>query len=54
LEKDELKMARKITPIAVKRVVIREYYGESVANDVLRDRDNRKAVDQILARIKTA
>ncbi|MGC8994384.1 MAG: ParA family protein [Pyrobaculum sp.] len=54
LEKDELKLARKITPIAVKRVAIGEYYGESVANDVLRDRDNRKAVDQILARIKTA
>lgn len=54
LERGELKMARKIAPIALKRVAIGEYYGEAVANGVLRDRDNRKAVDQILARIKTA
>jgi MinD-like ATPase involved in chromosome partitioning or flagellar assembly len=54
VEKDELKMARKIAPVVLKRVKIPEYYGESVAGAILRDRDNKKAVDTVLARIKTS
>jgi len=54
VEKEELKMAKKIAPVVLKRVNIREYYGESIANAVLRDRENRKAVDHVVTRIKTA
>ncbi|MEZ0319991.1 MAG: ParA family protein [Pyrobaculum sp.] len=54
LEKDELKVARKIAPILLKRVKIEEYYGEAVANAVLRDRENKKAVENILLRVKTS
>jgi predicted metal-binding transcription factor (methanogenesis marker protein 9) len=54
VEKEELKMAKKIAPVVLKRVKIPEYYGESIANAVLRDRDNRRAVDNVLAKIKTA
>ncbi len=54
VEKDEVKMARKIAPVVLKRVKIAEYYGETVANAVLRDKDNKKAVDTVLTRIKTA
>ncbi len=53
LERDELKIARKIAPVVIKRVAIRDYYGESIANDVLKDRENRKSIDQILARVKS-
>ncbi|AAL64165.1 hypothetical protein PAE2398 [Pyrobaculum aerophilum str. IM2] len=53
LEKDEMKIARKITPVAIKRVAIRDYYGESIANSILRDRENRKSIDHILTRIKS-
>jgi MinD-like ATPase involved in chromosome partitioning or flagellar assembly len=54
VEREEFKVARKIAPVVVKRVKIPEYYGESIANAVLRDRDNRRAVDNVLSRIKTA
>ncbi|MFZ8809145.1 MAG: ParA family protein [Pyrobaculum sp.] len=54
VEKDEVKMARKMAPVVLKRVKIAEYYGETVANSVLRDKDNKKAVDTVLSRIKTA
>jgi MinD-like ATPase involved in chromosome partitioning or flagellar assembly len=54
VEKDEVKMARKIAPVVLKRVSIKDYYGESVASAVLRDRDNKKAIDTVLSRIKTA
>jgi hypothetical protein len=54
VEKEELKMARKIAPVVLKRVKITEYYGETVANAVLRDKDNKKAIDNVLSRIKTA
>jgi len=54
VEKEEFKMAKKIAPAVLKRVTIREYYGETVASSVLKDRENRKTVDQIIARIKTA
>jgi hypothetical protein len=54
VEKDELKIARKIAPVVLKRVKIPEYYGESVANAILRDKDNKKAIDTVLSRIKTA
>ncbi|MEM1597886.1 MAG: ParA family protein [Pyrobaculum sp.] len=54
LEKDELKIARKIAPIVLKRVKMDDYYGESVANAVLRDRDNKRAVENILLRVKTS
>jgi MinD-like ATPase involved in chromosome partitioning or flagellar assembly len=54
VEKDELKMARKIAPVVIKRVKIPEYYGESIANAILRDKDNRKAVDTVLTKIKTS
>jgi len=54
VEKEELKMARKIAPVVLKRVKIPEYYGESIANAVLRDRDNKKAIDNVITRIKTA
>ncbi len=54
VEKDELKMARKIAPVAIKRVKIPEYYGETIANAVLRDKDNKKAIDVVLSRIKTS
>ncbi len=54
VEKDEVKVARKIAPVVLKRVKITEYYGESVANTVLRDKDNKKAIDVVLSRVKTA
>ncbi|AFA38767.1 ATPases involved in chromosome partitioning [Pyrobaculum oguniense TE7] len=54
LEKDELKMAKKIAPVTIRRVKIREYYGEAIANDLLRERENKKSIDQIITRIKTA
>jgi MinD-like ATPase involved in chromosome partitioning or flagellar assembly len=54
VEKEELKMARKIAPVVLKRVSIKDYYGESVAGAVLRDKDNKKAIDTVLSRIKTA
>jgi MinD-like ATPase involved in chromosome partitioning or flagellar assembly len=54
VEKDEVKVARKIAPVVLKRVKIAEYYGESIANAVLRDKDNKKAIDTVLTRIKTA
>jgi MinD-like ATPase involved in chromosome partitioning or flagellar assembly len=53
VEKDELKMAKKIAPVVIKRVKIPEYYGETIANAVLRDKDNKKAVDTVLTKIKT-
>jgi MinD-like ATPase involved in chromosome partitioning or flagellar assembly len=53
VEKEELKIARKIAPVVLKRVKITEYYGETVANAVLRDKDNKKAIDNVLTRIKT-
>jgi MinD-like ATPase involved in chromosome partitioning or flagellar assembly len=54
VEKEELKIARKIAPVVLKRVKISEYYGETVANAVLRDKDNKKAVDNVITRIKTS
>jgi MinD-like ATPase involved in chromosome partitioning or flagellar assembly len=54
VERDELKIARKIAPVVLKRVKINEYYGETIANAVLRDKDNKKAIDTVLSRIKTA
>jgi len=54
VEKDEVKMARKMAPVVLKRVKINEYYGESVAGAVLRDKDNKKAVDTVITRIKTS
>jgi MinD-like ATPase involved in chromosome partitioning or flagellar assembly len=53
VEKEELKIARKIAPVVIKRVKIPEYYGETIANAVLRDKDNKKAVDTVLTKIKT-
>ncbi|RFA96181.1 ParA family protein [Pyrobaculum aerophilum] len=53
LERDEIKIARKVTPVTIKRVAIKDYYGESIANAVLRDRENRKSIDHILTRIKS-
>jgi MinD-like ATPase involved in chromosome partitioning or flagellar assembly len=54
VEKEEIKMARKIAPVVLKRVSIKDYYGESVADSVLRDRENKKAVDQLVYRLKVA
>jgi hypothetical protein len=54
VEKEELKIARKIAPVVLKRVKITEYYGETIANAILHDRDNKKAIDTVLSRIKTA
>ncbi|MGC9131951.1 MAG: ParA family protein, partial [Pyrobaculum sp.] len=54
LEKDELKIARKLTPAAIKRVAVRDRRGVSVAEAVLRDRENRRAVDYVLAALKTS
>ncbi len=54
VEKEEFKMAKKIAPVVLKRVSIKEYYGESIASAVLRDRENKKAVDHVVSRIKTA
>jgi MinD-like ATPase involved in chromosome partitioning or flagellar assembly len=54
VEKDEVKMARKMAPVVLKRVSIKDYYGETVANTVLRDKDNKKAIDNVITRIKTA
>ena len=54
VEKEELKIARKIAPVVLKRVSIKDYYGESMANAVLRDKDNKKAIDKVLSRIKTS
>jgi len=54
VEKEEVKVAKKIAPVVLRRVSIKEYYGESVANELLRDRENRKAVDQLVSRIKLA
>jgi len=52
VEKEEVKMAKKIAPVVIKRVKIQEFSGESVADAVLSDRENRKAVDTILMRLK--
>jgi hypothetical protein len=54
VEKDEFKMARKVAPVVLKRVKIPEYYGETIANAILSDRDNKKAIDTVLSRIKTS
>jgi MinD-like ATPase involved in chromosome partitioning or flagellar assembly len=54
VEKEELKIARKIAPVVLKRVSIKDYYGESVAGAILRDKDNKKAIDNVITRIKTA
>jgi MinD-like ATPase involved in chromosome partitioning or flagellar assembly len=54
VEKDELKIARKIAPVVLKRVKIPEYYGETIANTILSDKDNKKAIDTVLSRIKTS
>ncbi|MEM4794080.1 MAG: ParA family protein, partial [Pyrobaculum sp.] len=54
VEKDELKMAKRIAPVALRRVSIDEYYSDAVTNSILRDRENRKAVSTILERIKLA
>jgi len=54
VEKEEIKMARKIAPVVLKRVSIKDYYGESVAGAILRDKDNKKAIDNVITRIKTA
>jgi MinD-like ATPase involved in chromosome partitioning or flagellar assembly len=54
VEKEEIKIAKKMAPVVLKRVKITEYYGESVADSVLRDRENRKAVDQLVYRLKVA
>ncbi|MGB9705428.1 MAG: ParA family protein [Pyrobaculum sp.] len=54
LEKDELKIARKLTPAAIKRVAVRDRRGVSVAEAVLRDRENRKSIDYVLAALKTS
>jgi len=53
VENEELKVARKIAPVVIKRVKIPEYYGETIANAVLRDKGNKKAVDTVLTKIKT-
>jgi len=54
VEKEEVGMARKIAPIVLRRVKIPEYYGESVANAVLRNRENKKAIENVIVKIKTA
>jgi MinD-like ATPase involved in chromosome partitioning or flagellar assembly len=54
VEKEELKIAKKIAPVVLRRVSIKDYYGESVAGAILRDKDNKKAVDTVLSRIKTS
>ncbi len=53
VDKSDLGMAKKIAPVVLKRVKIYEYYGESVASSVLRDRDNKRSIEQLLLRIKT-
>jgi hypothetical protein len=40
--------------VVLRRVSIKDYYGESVAGAILRDKDNKKAVDTVLSRIKTS
>jgi len=52
VEKEEVRVAKKIAPVVIKRVKIQEFSGESVADAVLSDRENRKAVDTILMRLK--
>lgn len=53
--KEELGIARKLAPVAIRHVgPIRDYSGEAVANAIVRDRHNRKAVEDLLARIKTS
>jgi len=54
VEREEVKVAKKIAPVVLKRVSIKEYYGESIANELLRDRENRKALDHLVSRIKLA
>lgn len=53
--KEELGMARKLAPITIRHIgPIKDYSGEAVANAIMRDRHNRKAVEDLLARIKAA
>ncbi|MFN3803532.1 MAG: ParA family protein [Pyrobaculum sp.] len=52
VDRDEVKMAKKIAPVVLKRVKISEYYGEAVANSVLGDRENRRSIEQLVMRIK--
>ena len=55
LDKSELKLAKKIVPITIKHVKMpQDYYGEAVANAVLRDAENRKNVESVIMRLKTA
>jgi MinD-like ATPase involved in chromosome partitioning or flagellar assembly len=54
VEKEEIKIAKKMAPVVLKRVSIKDYYGESIANALLRDKDNKKAVDNVITRIKTS
>ncbi|AFA38626.1 ATPases involved in chromosome partitioning [Pyrobaculum oguniense TE7] len=55
VEKNEVKIAKKVVPVAIKRVKMSsEYYGEVVARDVLRDPENRKSVEGIVMRLKTS
>jgi MinD-like ATPase involved in chromosome partitioning or flagellar assembly len=54
VEKDEFKIARKVAPVVLKRVKITEYYGETIANSILRDKDNKKAIDNVITRLKTS
>lgn len=55
LEKDELRLAKRIAPVVLRRVKMpQDYYGMNVANAILQDRENRKAVEHIVMRLKTA
>lgn len=54
VEKNEIAMAKKIVPVAIKYVKMpQDYYGEAVARAVLRDSWNRKNIDNIVMRLKT-
>ena len=55
VEKNELKLAKKIVPVAIKHVKMpQDYYGEAVARAVLKDSWNRKNVEDAVMRLKTA
>ena len=55
LERNEVKLAKKVVPITIKHVKMpQDYYGETVANAVLRDSENRKNIENVIMRLKTA
>ncbi|MCU7788899.1 ParA family protein, partial [Pyrobaculum sp. 3827-6] len=54
VDKAEVLHARRITPYVLRHVGhIRQYYADAVAAAILRDRENRRSVEELLTKIKS-